>query len=139
MANPGVVSINSTAQMDLQGQAGSESAGPRHLTGTGGQLQFVRGAYASPGGKSFLCLPSTRARRDGTVESRIVPSLEPGTIVTTPRTDVMHVATEWGVVNLKGKSVPERARALISVAHPDFRESLSRAARDLRMAPAGFL
>ena len=59
--------------------------------------------------------------------------------MTTPRTDVMHVATEWGVVNLKGKSVPERARALISVAHPDFRESLARAARDLRMAPAGFL
>lgn len=138
-ANPGVVSVNSTAQMDLQGQAASESAGHRHLTGTGGQLQFVRGAYASAGGKSFLCLPSTRTRRDGTVESRIVTALEPGTIVTTPRTDVMFVATEWGVVNLKGRSVPERARALITVAHPDFRETLARQAREARLVPAGFL
>jgi acyl-CoA hydrolase len=136
MANPGVVSVNSTAQVDLQGQAASESAGTRHLTGTGGQLQFVRGAYASQGGKSFLCLPSTRTRRDGTVESRIVAALEPGTVVTTPRTDVMYVATEWGVVNLKGKSVPERVRALISVAHPDFREELARRAREGRMMPA---
>ncbi len=136
MANPGVVSVNSTAQVDLQGQAASESAGTRHLTGTGGQLQFVRGAYASQGGKSFLCLPSTRTRRDGTVESRIVAALEPGTVVTTPRTDVMYVATEWGVVNLKGKSVPERVRALISVAHPDFREELARRAREGRMVPA---
>ena len=139
LENPGVVSINSTAQLDLQGQAASESAGPRHLTGTGGQLQFVRGAYASEGGKSFLCLPSTRTRRDGTLESRILAALEPGTIVTTPRTDVMYVATEWGVVNLKGKSVPERARALISVAHPDFRESLAQKARDGRLVPSGYL
>jgi acyl-CoA hydrolase len=135
MANPGVVSVNSTAQIDLQGQAASESAGPRHLTGTGGQLQFVRGAYASPDGKSFLCLPSTRTRRDGIVESRIVVGLEPGTIVTTPRTDVMYVATEWGVVNLKGKSVPERARALVSIAHPRFRDDLAKGARDGRLVP----
>ena len=139
MANPGVVSVNSTAQIDLQGQAASESAGARHLTGTGGQLQFVRGAYASNAGKSFLCLPSTRTRPDGVMESRVVPGLQPGTIVTTPRTDVMYVATEWGVVNLKGKSVPERARALISVAHPRFREELARGARDARMVPAWFL
>ena len=139
LENPGVVSINSTAQVDLQGQAASESAGPRHLTGTGGQLQFVRGAYASEGGKSFLCLPSTRTRRDGILESRILAVLEPGTIVTTPRTDVMYVATEWGVVNLKGKSVPERVRALISLAHPDFRESLARSARDGRLVPPRYL
>lgn len=138
-ANPGVVSVNSTAQMDLQGQAASESAGMRHLTGTGGQLQFVRGAYASEGGQSFLCLPSTRTRPDGVVESRIVLALEPGTVVTTPRTDVMLVATEWGVVNLKGRSVPERVRALISVAHPDFRDDLARKARDARWVPAWFL
>lgn len=137
-ANPGVVSVNSTAQIDLQGQAASESAGARHLSGTGGQLQFVRGAYASPGGKSFLCLPSTRTRRDGVVESRIVVGLEAGTIVTTPRTDVMYVATEWGVVNLKGKSVPERARALISVAHPQFREELERGAREGRLVSGAF-
>jgi len=135
MANDRVVSVNSTTQVDLQGQAASESAGHRHISGTGGQLQFVRGAYASRGGKSFMCLPSTRTLPDGTLESRIVPDLTPGNIVTTPRTDIMYVATEWGVVHLKGLSVPDRARALISIAHPDFRESLSRVARDRRQWP----
>lgn len=139
MANDRVVSVNSTTQVDLQGQAASESAGHRHVSGTGGQLQFVRGAYASRGGKSFICLPSTRTRKDGTVESRIVADLTPGNIVTTPRTDIMYVATEWGVVNLKGLSVPERVRALISIAHPDFREGLARVAREERRVPAHFL
>jgi acyl-CoA hydrolase len=128
MRNPRVVSINSTTQVDLQGQAASESDGYRHLTGTGGQLQFVRGAYASEGGKSFICLPSTYDKR-GERRSRIVVDLTPGNIVTTPRTDTMYVATEYGIVNLKGKSVPERAAALISIAHPDFREGLEREAR----------
>jgi len=135
MANDNVVSINSTTQVDLQGQAASESAGARHLTGTGGQLQFVRGAYGSRGGKSFMCVPSIRTRRDGSLESRIVVQLTPGNIVTTPRTDIMYVATEWGVVNLKGLSVPQRAQALIGIAHPDFREDLSRQARDSGILP----
>lgn len=135
MANDRVVSINSTTQVDLQGQAASESAGHRHLSGTGGQLQFVRGAFASKNGRSFLCLPSTRVRKDGVVESRIVPALTRGNIVTTPRTDTMFVATEWGIVNLKGLSVPERVAALVSIAHPDFREELSREARDHGMVP----
>lgn len=134
MRNDRVVSINNTTEIDLQGQAASESAGHRHLTGTGGQLQFVRGAYASRGGKSFMCLSSTW-ERDGVRKSRIVPELAPGNIVTTPRTDVMFVVTEFGLVNLKGKSVPERVRALISIAHPDFREGLERAARDRRLVP----
>jgi acyl-CoA hydrolase len=137
MRNERVVSINNTTQVDLQGQASSESAGHRHLTGTGGQLQFVRGAYGSPGGKSFMCLASTYEKR-GTRESRIVSTLTPGSVVTTPRTDVMYVVTEYGLVNLKGKSVAERARALISIAHPDFREQLEREARELRLMPAGF-
>jgi acyl-CoA hydrolase len=137
MQNERVVSINNTTEIDLQGQAASESAGHRHLTGTGGQLQFVRGAYASPGGKSFICLASTYERR-GERKSRIVPTLTPGNIVTTPRTDVMYVVTEYGLVNLKGKSVPERARALIDIAHPDFRESLEREARRLNLIPKGF-
>lgn len=139
MANDRVVSVNSATQVDLQGQAASETAGRRHISGTGGQLQFVRGAYASRGGKSFMCLPSTRQRRDGTVESRIVADLTPGNIVTTPRTDIMYVATEFGVVNLKGRSVPERARALISIAHPDFREELSRKAREYGLVPRSLL
>jgi acyl-CoA hydrolase len=137
MRNPRVVSINNTTQMDLQGQAASESDGHRHLTGTGGQLQFVRGAYASAGGKSFMCLASTYERR-GTRRSRIVPTLTSGNVVTTPRTDVMYVVTEYGLVNLKGKSVAERAKALIGLAHPDFREQLAREAREARLVPRTF-
>ena len=135
--NDRVVSINNTTEMDLQGQAASESAGHRHLTGTGGQLQFVRGAYASEGGKAFMCLSSTYERR-GERKSRIVSTLTPGNIVTTPRTDVMYVVTEYGMVNLKGKSLAERAKALISLAHPDFREQLERDARGNGMVPKGF-
>ena len=138
MQNERVVAINNTTQVDLQGQAASESDGHRHLTGTGGQLQFMRGAYASKGGKSFLCLSSVYERK-GERKGRIVPTLTPGNIVTTPRTDVMYVVTEYGMVNLKGKSVPERAKALIGIAHPDFRESLAREARETKLVPAGYL
>ncbi len=136
MRNERMVSINSTTQIDLQGQAASESDGHRHISGTGGQLQFVRGSYASKGGKSFICLPSTYAKR-GERRSRIVLDLTPGNIVTTPRSDVMYVATEYGMVNLKGKSVAERALALISLAHPDFREELERQAFEHRLIPRG--
>jgi acyl-CoA hydrolase len=135
--NERVVSINNTTQIDLQGQAASESDGHRHLTGTGGQLQFARGAYASKGGKSFICLASTYEKR-GQRKSRIVSTLTPGNIVTTPRTDVMYVVTEYGIVNLKGKSVAERAKALISIAHPDFREQLEREARECHFMPRRF-
>ncbi|HEY1414913.1 MAG TPA: acetyl-CoA hydrolase/transferase C-terminal domain-containing protein [Caulobacteraceae bacterium] len=128
MRNDKVVSINSTTHIDLQGQAVSESDGHRHLTGTGGQLQFVRGAYASEGGKSFICLPSTFERK-GVRKSRIVLDLTPGDIVTTPRSDVMYVVTEYGAANLKGRTVEERAQALIGLAHPDFRDDLARQAR----------
>jgi acyl-CoA hydrolase len=137
MQNERVVSINNTTQMDLQGQAASESDGHRHISGTGGQCQFVRGAYASKGGKSFICLASTYEKR-GLRKSRIVLELTPGNIVTTPRSDVMYVVTEYGMVNLKGKSVAERARAMISIAHPDFREDLERSAREHRLLPSGF-
>ena len=136
MQNDRVVSINNTTQIDLQGQAASESDGHRHISGTGGQLQFVRGAYASNGGKSFICLSSTYDKR-GEPRSRIVLNLTPGNIVTTPRSDVMYVVTEYGMVNLKGKSVPERALALISIAHPNFREDLERQAYEHRLIPRG--
>jgi len=132
MQNDRVISICNAAQIDLTGQACSESAGVRQISGTGGQLQFVRGAYASREGKSFLCLAST-FERDAHRASRIVARIDDCNIVTTPRTDVMYVVTEYGIVNLKGKSVPERARALISIAHPDFREELERQAREYRL------
>lgn len=137
MQNDNVVAINNTTQIDLQGQAASESDGLRHISGTGGQLQFVRGAYASAGGKSFICLSSTYDKK-GARKSRIVLSLTHGNIVTTPRSDMMYVVTEYGIVNLKGKSVPERAKALISIAHPDFREELERQAYEHRIIPRGF-
>ncbi len=137
MRNDKVVAINNTTQIDLQGQAASESDGFRHISGTGGQLQFVRGAYASPGGKSFMCLSSTY-EKGGVRKSRIVLGLTYGNIVTTPRSDMMYVVTEYGIVNLKGKSVAERARALISIAHPDFREELARQAFEHRLIPRGF-
>jgi len=137
LRNDRVVSINNTTQIDLSGQACSESAGVRQISGTGGQLQFIRGAYASRGGKSFLCLSSTYERQ-GRRDSRIVSRIADCNVVTTPRTDIMYVVTEYGMVNLKGKSVPERARALIGLAHPDFREQLEREARELRLLPAGF-
>jgi acyl-CoA hydrolase len=136
MQNDRVVSINNTTQIDLQGQAASESDGHRHISGTGGQLQFVRGAYASSCGKSFMCMASTYDRR-GERRSRIVLNLTSGNIVTTPRSDVMYIVTEYGMVNLKGRSVAERAKAIISIAHPDFRESLERQAYEHRLIPLG--
>lgn len=137
MQNDRMIAINNTTQIDLQGQAASESDGHRHISGTGGQLQFVRGAYASKGGKSFICLASTYERR-GVRRSRIVVNLTPGTIVTTPRSDMMFVATEYGLANLKGKSVADRAISLISIAHPDYREGLEREARENGLIPKGF-
>ena len=137
MRNDRVVSINNTTQVDLQGQAASETDGFRHISGTGGQLQFVRGAYGSKGGKSFMCLASTYEKK-GERKSRIVTALTRGNVVTTPRTDMMYVVTEYGMVNLKGRSIAERARLLISIAHPDFREELERDAHEHRLIPRGF-
>ncbi|MEE9396581.1 MAG: acetyl-CoA hydrolase/transferase C-terminal domain-containing protein [Methylococcales bacterium] len=128
--NDKVVSINNCMQIDLTGQVSSESQGYRQITGTGGQLQFVRGAVASKGGKSFMCLSSQYKDKEGNFHSRIVPGINPGSVVTTPRTDVMYVVTEYGVVNLKGKNTSERALALISIAHPDDHEMLMQQARE---------
>ena len=134
MQNERVVAICNAAQIDLTGQVCAESAGVRQISGTGGKLQFMRGAYASRGGKAFLCLASTY-EREGRRESRIVARIAESNIVTTPRTDVMYVVTEYGITNLKGKSVPERVRALIDLAHPDFREELERTAREYHLIP----
>jgi len=137
MQNDRLTTINNTTQMDLQGQAASESDGHRHISGTGGQLQFVRGGYASNGGKSFICMSSTYERK-GIRKSRIASSLTPGNITTAPRSDVMYVVTEYGMVNLKGKSIPERAKAMISIAHPDFRDDLERQGRENGLIPRSF-
>ena len=118
------ISINNAIDMDLFGQVNAESAGLKHISGTGGQLDFVMGAYLSKGGKSFICMSSTVTGKDGTVKSRIVPTLTPGSIATDPRSCVQYIVTEHGMINLKGLSTWERAEAIISIAHPDFREQL---------------
>ncbi len=122
------IAINSTLRVDLRGQVCSESVGTRQISGTGGQLEFTRGAYLSKGGKAFICLHATREGKDGKPVSNIVPTLEPGDMVTVPASDVSYIVTEYGIVNLKGKSVWQRAKALISIAHPSFRDELTQAA-----------
>ncbi len=124
--NDNLVAINATLQVDLLGQCGSESLGALPYSGTGGQADFVRAANRSKGGKAFIVVPST-AKND--TISRIVPTLNPGTHVTTSKNDVNYVVTEYGVAQLRGKSAKERARALIGIAHPDFRAELTEAAR----------
>jgi len=122
--NPNVVSINSATEIDLTGQVCADSIGTRIYSGTGGQLDFVRGAKMSKGGKALIALASRTAR----LAPKIVPTLRPGAGVVTPRADVQWVVTEYGSVNLYGRSLQERARLLISIAHPDDREALDRAA-----------
>ena len=116
-----MVSINSCLQVDFNGQVNSESMGIKQFSGIGGQLDYVRGASMCPNGKSILAMPSTA--KHGTI-SRIVPVFEPGTTVTTTRTDVHYIVTEYGIANLRGKSLRERAKLLINIAHPDFRDEL---------------
>lgn len=116
-----MVSINSCLQVDFNGQVNSESMGTNQFSGIGGQLDYVRGAAMCPNGKSILAMPSTAKK--GTI-SRIVPILDPGATVTTTRTDVHYIVTEYGAANLRGKSLRERARLLIGIAHPKFRDEL---------------
>ncbi len=125
--NDNMVSINAAIEVDLSGQINAESVGGKQFSGTGGQLDFVRGAHASINGRSFIALNSTAKK--GMV-SRIVPQLGPG-VVTDTRMDTQFVVTEFGCVNLKGLSLRERAQALISLAHPDFHEDLAREARSM--------
>lgn len=122
------ISINATIEVDLLGQCNSESLGGSQFSGTGGQLDFVRGAFNSKGGKSIIAFYSTA--HGGSV-SRIVPRLEPGAVVTVPRAATHYLATEYGIINLKGKSMRDRALAIISIAHPNYREELLRAAEDM--------
>jgi len=128
---PNFVSINSCIGVDLYGQVCSESAGHQQISGTGGQLDFVMGAFRSEGGHSFLCTPSTRMTKTGKLYSNITPLLPRGAIVTTPRMAVDYIVTEYGAVELKGKTTWERAELLISIAHPQFRDELIRQAEKM--------
>ncbi len=131
--NDRMISINSALEVDLTGQVVADSIGPRLYSGVGGQVDFVRGAARSKGGKPIIALPST-AKND--TVSRIVWQIQPGAGVTTSRNDVHYVVTEYGVASLHGRTIRERAQALINIAHPAFREELAARARELKYLPA---
>lgn len=119
--NDNMISINAALEVDLWGQVCAESVGTKHLSGTGGQVDYVRGACQSRGGKSFIAFPSTA--KGGTI-SKIKSILTPGAVVTTSKNDVDYIVTEYGVAHLRGESLSSRARQLIEIAHPDFRDEL---------------
>ncbi|NCC24118.1 MAG: acetyl-CoA hydrolase/transferase family protein [Deltaproteobacteria bacterium] len=128
--NDHMIAVNSILEVDLTGQCNAEHLAGFQFSGTGGQLDFVRGAYAARGGKSIMTLYSTA--KNGTI-SRIVPMLERGVAVTTPRMDVHYLCTEHGLVNLKHRTVGERAELIISIADPAFRGELTRQAQEMRL------
>ena len=129
--NDNVISVNSAMQVDITGQVASEGIGFRQYSGIGGQLDYVRGAQLSRGGHSFIALSSTHVDRDGTPHSKIVISHPAGTPVTTPRSEVEYIVTEYGVADLKYETLENRAKRLISIAHPDFRDELTAEAKKL--------
>lgn len=125
-----VISINGGVEVDLMGQENGESAGTRQLSGIGGQMDFLEGAFRSQGGKGFICLNSVHRKKDGTLKSNIVPFIPGGSTVSAPRTMIQYVVTEYGVARLAGRSLRERAESMAAIAHPDFREELLRYARE---------
>lgn len=128
---PNVISVNNLLEIDLLTQACSESVGSRTISGSGGQLDWVHGAFDSPGGKSFLAFESTYTDKQGKMHSRIKPMLTPGAVVTTPRHSIHWIVTEYGKTNLKGLSMWERVEELVRLAHPDFREDLIKEAEKM--------
>jgi len=128
------ISVNNCVGVDLYGQISAESSGLRQISGSGGQLDFVTGAYMSKGGKSFICFRSTYVdKKTGLAKSRVSPMLSPGEIVTDPRTQAHFLVTEWGKVNVAGKSSWERAEMIISIAHPAFRDELIKEAELMKI------
>lgn len=127
------ISINNAVDVDLFGQVNAESAGTKHISGAGGQLDFVLGAYLSNGGKSFICCSSSFTTKDGELKSRIVPTLSQGSIVTDTRANTHYLVTEYGKVCLKGMSMWERTEAIIGIAHPQFRDELIKDAEKMNI------
>lgn len=129
--NDNVVSINATLEVDLSGQCASEAIGTRQYSGAGGQMDFTEGAWRSNGGLAFLACYSTYKDKSGVMHSSIVPTLRPGSMVTTTRNDVQYVVTEYGVARLKGFNLRQRVNDLVRIAHPDFRDWLMEEAMKL--------
>jgi acyl-CoA hydrolase len=123
------VSINACVMADLTGQVCSETLGHYQYSSTGGQLDYVKGAALSKGGQSFLCLPSTIENKDGSIKSTITLNLPDGEVITTPRSEVMYVVTEYGIADLQNRPIRERVEQMISIAHPDFRDELREQAK----------
>jgi butyryl-CoA:acetate CoA-transferase len=132
--NDNMMSINACVEVDLFGQISSESSGTRHISGTGGQLDYATGAYMSEGGMSFICCNASYTdKKTGTIKSRITPMLPQGSIVTVPRTQAHLIVTEFGVADLAGRSTWQRAEALINIAHPDLRDGLVKEAEKMNI------
>ena len=125
-----VISINGGVQLDLMGQENAESTGTRQLSGVGGQMDFLEGAYRSKGGKGFICINSSRVTKDGERKSNILATIPGGSTISAPRTMIQYVATEYGIASLSGKTLRERAEAMAAIAHPDFREELMKYAQE---------
>jgi len=130
--NDNMISINTSLMIDLTGQAGSESIGTKQYSGTGGQVNFNQGAKMSKGGKRILAIESTYTDKEGNLRSKILPTLPEGTVVTTPRNEVEYVVTEYGVVDINFDCISTRVKKLISIAHPQFRDELTFAAKKAR-------
>jgi acyl-CoA hydrolase len=126
--NDQLITINNAIEVDIYGQCCSESHGTRHISGTGGQLDFVLAGWLSKGGKSFVATPSANYKDGKAVSSRIVPTLTNGAIVTDPRSVADYIVTEFGMYAMKGMSVWQRAEGLINISHPEFRDDLVKAA-----------
>lgn len=133
--NDNMMAINSTLEVDLTGQCASESIGPMQYSGTGGQTDFVEGAWRSKGGKAFLALYATYTDKEGKLHSKIKSTLSPGSMVSTTRNDVQYVVTEFGIAYLKGQNMRRRVEELINIAHPDFRDQLRFEAKKLMFIP----
>ena len=129
--NDRMVAINSAIEIDLTGQVCADSIGPKLYSGVGGQLDFIYGASRSKGGVPIIAMPSVSTLRDGTMVSKIAAMLKPGAGVVTSRNHVRYIVTEYGVADLYGKTIRQRAQALIGIAHPDFRQELTRKAGEL--------
>jgi 4-hydroxybutyrate CoA-transferase len=129
--NERMVAINSAIEVDLTGQVCADSIGPKFFSGIGGQLDFIYGASRSKGGVPVIAMLSTNIAKDGTLTSKIVPTLKPGAGVVTGRNHVHYIITEYGVADLYGKSVRQRVKALVGISHPDFRADLEKQAREL--------